>query len=121
MKYNKVAPWEGRLVWVGTPRTGTSRNGNDWKQVDFTLEYADGDKQKNITFSLFGTERVDKLLAVPNGTLLHVKWVPESREYNGKWWPSFSAYETEVVEERQTNAEKAKPVQEENPDDDLPW
>lgn len=127
MKYNKVAPWEGRLVWVGTPRSGTSRNGNDWKQVDFTLEYTDEDKVKHITFSLFGIEKVDKLLSIPHGTMLHVKWAPESRENGGRWWPSFSAYEVESAETAPaptvSNPEivPAEKQEEEGGDEDLPF
>lgn len=141
MKTNKVYPWEGRLVWVGTPRSGTSRNEKDWTSVDFVLEYTDDqDKQRHIMFNLFGGEKVDELFTKPIGTKLLVKWTPDARESNGRWWSQNSAYEVTSNEEAkpstelpqqapafQPNTQTARPspkVEKVNPqeeDEDLPF
>lgn len=122
MKTNKVAPWEGRLVWVGTPRTGKSRNGNDWSSVDFVIEYTDEQgKERHVMFNLFGNEKVNQLFTYPVGTKLRVKWSPEARESNGRWWSQNSAYEVEALEVGNTaNARPSEPVDSEGEDDDFP-
>ena len=75
MATNAVAPWEGALEWVGEPNEGKTQAGKEWKSVDFTLKYTDGQmNEKFITFSAFGVERVDKLLSLPIGTMLKVVW-----------------------------------------------
>lgn len=123
MKTNKVAPWEGRLKWVGTPRTGKGRNGDPWSSVDFVLEYTDEGtgKERNIMFNLFGNEKVNELFTRPIGTKLRVKWKPEAREFNGKWWSQLSAYEVEALEGGNTaSARPSEPVDSEGEDDDFP-
>lgn len=129
MKTNKVAPWEGRLVWVGTPRTGKSRNGNDWTSVDFVIEYTDEQgKERHVMFNLFGNEKVNQLFTYPVGTKLRVKWSPEARESNGRWWSQNSAYEVEEVDEKNEPAPKESPAfkpneqtAQEEPDGDFPF
>lgn len=97
MLVNAVAPWEGALVWVGTPNGGFSQSGQEWKSVDFTLKYQDHQMQERfITFSVFGLDKVNKLLSTPIGTVIRVTWVPETREARQqdgsvKWWPKLSA------------------------------
>ena len=99
MTTNAVAPWEGRLFWVGTPNGGQSRNGEEWKSVDFCLEYQDHQMQtQRIVFSIFGVEKVDRILSIPIGTDVRVSWTPDAREYNGKWLPKFSAFGIRVLE-----------------------
>lgn len=93
MAINAVAPWEGALDWVGEPNEGQGRNGT-WKSVEFTLKYEDHQmNEKFITFSVFGAEKVDKLLAMQKGTMLKVVWWPEANyvERTGKWYPKLSA------------------------------
>ena len=108
MKTNSVSPWEGRLEWVGDPRTGTSRNGNEWKSVDFVLKYADPQgNEGHILFSTFGAEKVDKVLSAPIDTAMKVMWKPSAREFNGKWFGKFDAYDISVLEDEK----KAEPVQ----------
>lgn len=100
MKINKVAPYEGELVWLGEMRSGKSQRGNEWQSVDFTLRYSDGQKDKHITFNAFGAEKVGQLMALPLNSRLRITWEPESREYNGKWRVKNVALEIELVEEK---------------------
>ena len=119
MKTNQVFPWEGRLVWVGTPRTGTGRNDKVWKSVDFTLEYdAEDDKTKNITFNVFGTEKVDMLEDTPIGSTVRVSWWPSSHEYNGKWYTKLEAFDIERI----GSGKESEPAPAPAPvDDDCPF
>ena len=89
MAINAVAPWEGELVWKGEVVKGESRNGNEWKSVEFTLKYQDSKMdEKYITFSLFGKEQVEYLMLIELGTKLRVTWWPESNKSNktGKFY-----------------------------------
>ena len=43
MNVNIVAPWQGKLKWVGKPVEGTSNTtGNPWKRVDFVISFING-------------------------------------------------------------------------------
>jgi len=109
---NAVSPWMGRLLWVDSPRSGKSKKGNDWKSVDFALDYKDpqGNDCK-ILFSLFGAEKVDKILSAKIGDAVKVMWRPSAREYNGKWYAKFDAYEVSVMDERkQTELPSSAPA-----------
>lgn len=106
MIVNAVAPWEGQLVWVGMPNGGQTRDGKEWKSVDFTLKYTDHRMQeKYITFNAFGVDRVNKLLSIPKGTTLRVSWEPDARrsqmsDGSEKWWASFSVFSITQVKEQ---------------------
>ena len=99
MKINKVAPYEGELVWVGATRTGVSKNGKEWSSVDFTLRYNDGKRDRHITFNAFGSEKVGLLMATPINGRLRVEWEPDSHEYKGNWYTKLSAIEIESADE----------------------
>ena len=103
MVVNAIAPWEGKLVWVGTPNGGFSQNGEEWKSVDFVLSYTDGKLQeRNIYLNAFGTDKVNKLLSLPLGTLLRVVFQPTAREYNDKWFGKNEAFGITVIQQQQT-------------------
>lgn len=105
MKPNKVAPWEGELVWIDSPRTGTSKKGNHWSSVDFVLKYYDEqNNERHILFNVFGDEKVNSLFACQMGTKLRVDWTPSARENNGKWWGKLEAFEITVLQEPAKNS-----------------
>ena len=93
MAENAVAPWRGQLEWVDEPLEGKTRNGTTWKRVNFALKYQDHQLQdKVMVFSVFGADRVDKLLDTPIGTELKVVWVPEANQgRDGKYYSTNSA------------------------------
>ena len=115
---NAVSPWMGELAWVGDPRTGTSKKGNDWKSVDFVLKYKDRQgNDGNILFSVFGAEKVDMILSTPIGATVKVMWRPEAREYNGKWFGKLDVYDVSVSGNRpQQQTTATAPA-----DDDCPF
>ena len=105
---NAVSPWLGRIVWVGEPRTGKSKKGNEWKSVDFTLTYKDvQDQDQNITFSLFGSEKVEAIQKAGIGAMVKVMWRPDSHEYQGKWYSKFDAYDVTVMDEKKEEQKRA--------------
>ena len=109
MVVNAVSPWEGQLVWVGTPSGGISQqNGQEWKSVEFTLKFTDTKLQESyITFNAFGLDRVAKLQSLPIGTRLRVTWYPESRRSTGnggdeRWWSKNQVFGITEIREAQT-------------------
>lgn len=97
MKVNKVAPWEGKLIWVDNPRSGKSQKGREWKSVDFALKYTDEqNNERELAFNAFGEERVNTVLSAPLGTTIRVAWRPDSHEYNGRWYTKLDAYDITV-------------------------
>ena len=108
---NAVSPWMGKLLWVDSPRSGKSKKGNEWKSVDFALDYKDpqGNDCK-ILFSVFGAEKVDKILSAKIGDTVKVLWRPDAHEYNGRWYCKFDAYDIMVYEQKETALPQSAPV-----------
>ena len=109
MVVNAVAPWEGQLIWVGTPNGGFSQtNGQEWKSVEFALKYTDMRLQeKHIVFSAFGLDIVNRILSIPIGTQVRVTWGPDARssqQQDGsvKWYGKFSAFGVTAVQQTAT-------------------
>lgn len=99
MVVNAIAPWEGKLVWVGTPNGGFTQSGEEWKSVDFVLSYIDGKLQeRNICLNAFGVDKVNRLLSTPIGTTLRVTFQPTAREYNEKWYGKNEAFGITVLQ-----------------------
>ena len=102
---NAVAPFEGRLHWVGDVREGQSQTtGNEWKQANFVLAYTNHQMQEAfIAFSCSGVDRVNKLLSLPLGTLIKVSFIPSARSYTDqegkvKWFGSNDAISINPVQ-----------------------
>lgn len=104
MVVNAVAPWEGQLVWVGTPNGGFSQQtGQEWKSVDFALKYTDLRLQeKHIVFSAFGLDIVNRILSTPLGSTVRVTWSPNARQgQDGRWFGKFEAFGVTAVQQAQ--------------------
>lgn len=122
-KINTVSIWEGQLVWVDNPRSGKSKKGNEWKSVDFTIKYTDSqDRERHISFNTFGAEKVDKILNATPGTKIRVAWVPDSHEYNGRWYTKLDAYDITILGQEATSLPENSPsFQQEGKEIDLPF
>lgn len=108
MVTNSISPFEGALVWVGTPSGGTSQTtGQPWKVVDFVIKYTNHQMQEQyMLLNASGVDRVDKLLTIPLGTILRVDFSINARksDYNGqeRWWGSLTVFRiTPVTPEAQ--------------------
>lgn len=133
MIVNAIAPFEGELIWVGTPSSGQTRSKEEWKSVDFVLKYTDGKMQEaHICCNAFGVDRVNRLLAMPIGTTLRVTFQPSAREYNGKWYGKNEVLGISVVNEQKKEEPKPQaeapasapaytPAPAADPDGDLPF
>lgn len=113
MVVNAVAPWEGQLVWVGTPNGGFSQqSGQEWKSVEFALKYTDMRLQeKNIVFSAFGLDITNRILSIPLGSTVRVTWSPSARQgQDGRWWGKFEAFGVTAVQPQAVPQQVAQPT-----------
>ncbi len=78
-----------RLIEVLPVQTGPSRNGGEWKRQDFVVETND-QYPKKICFTVWGDKVDASVLQV--GNILTVSFDVESREYQGRWYTSATAW-----------------------------
>lgn len=110
MVVNAIAPWEGKLIWVGTPNGGFNQNGEEWKSVEFAISYTDGKLQeRQILFSAFGIEKVNRITNMPLGTLLRVTFQPTARQYNEKWYGKNEVFGISVIQQQAQPAPQYAP------------
>lgn len=81
----------GRIIAVLEAKSGTSsKTGNAWMSQGYVLEVP-GQYPRRCMFSVFGEDRI-KQLNIQNGEDLTVQFDIDAREYNGRWYNDFRAY-----------------------------
>ncbi len=88
----------GSIVQVCTKQSHPKRDGSgNFIQQTFVIQ-TDGQYPKMVAFLLKGEERVNNFEKYNSiGQVVTVKYDPESREYNGKWYTDLTAYRIESV------------------------
>lgn len=74
----------GKFVQSLPTVEGESQRGH-WIRGGFVIEYGD-EYPRKAAFSTFGEDKVKMSENIPAGTMVQVKFMPESREYEGKWY-----------------------------------
>ena len=81
----------GRIIAVQEVKSGTSsKTGNPWMMQEYVIEVL-GQYPRHCAFTVFGEDRI-KQLNIQNGENLTVQFDIDAREYNGKWYNDFRAY-----------------------------
>ena len=81
----------GRIIAVLEAKSGTSsKTGNPWMMQGYVIEVP-GQYPRRCMFSVFGEDRI-KQLNIQNGEDLTVQFDIDAREYNGRWYNDFRAY-----------------------------
>lgn len=81
----------GRIIVVSEPKSGTSlRTGNPWMMQEYVIEVP-GQYPRHCAFTVFGEDRI-KQLNIQMGENLTVQFDIDAREYNGRWFNDFRAY-----------------------------
>ena len=102
----------GRIIVVQEAKSGTSsKTGNPWMMQEYVIEVP-GQYPRHCAFTVFGEDKI-KQLNIQNGEDLTVQFDIDAREYNGKWYNDFRAYN--VIRGQQI----PQPIQPEK--DDLPF
>ena len=81
----------GRIIVVQEAKSGTSsKTGNPWMMQEYVIEVP-GQYPRHCAFTVFGEDRI-KQMNIQNGEDLTVQFDIDAREYNGKWYNDFRAY-----------------------------
>ena len=88
---------EGRILHIMDVKSGVSKNGKNWKTVDFVVEIP-GQYPKKVCFNLFGEERVGAFCDTCNvQDEVIVNFEIDAQEYLGKWYNKVSAWKVEKI------------------------
>lgn len=74
---------------------GQSANGNDWSKQTVVFETPEG---KTLAVEFFGDRRTEKTKKLKVGQLCNVVWVPESHQYEDKWFSKLVGLKLSVYE-----------------------
>lgn len=92
---------KGRIITALPEVSGVAKNGNPWRKREYVLE-TEGQYPKKVAFSVMGDKIENLNLAV--GQSVEVNVDIESREYNGRWYTSVSAYASTPIQAAQPQA-----------------
>lgn len=95
---------QGKIVEALAPRSGVSKNGNEWTSQDFVIEDANGDK---LVFNVFGKEKIETY-GLATGIVTAVTVKIESKKWNDKWFTQATC--TECITKQPTPQETVKPA-----------
>ena len=120
---------EGRVSQILPEQSGSSARG-EWVRGGFVIK-TEGEYSKNICFEVLGRDRIDKMSPyLKVGGLVKVSFDVSSREWNGKWFTSLTAFsvfakESEIgrsgTQSVQQSAAPQPQPQKESESDDLPF
>lgn len=80
----------GKIIQHLPTQEGDSQRGH-WMRGGFVVEYGE-EYPRKVAFTLFGEEKVNIVRSFPVGTMVTVKYNPESREFNEKWYTDLQAF-----------------------------
>lgn len=95
---------QGKIVEALAPRSGVSKNGNEWVSQDFVIEDANGDK---LVFNVFGKEKIESY-GLATGIVTAVTVKIESKKWNDKWFTQATC--TECITKQPAPQETVKPA-----------
>ena len=95
---------QGKIIEALAPRSGVSKNGNEWTSQDFVIEDANGDK---LVFNVFGKEKIESY-GLATGIVTAVTVKIESKKWNDKWFTQATC--TECITKQPTTQEIVKPA-----------
>ena len=109
-KINEMPPVKGFLHWVGDVKEGKTKNGDDYKTVDFVLTWKDGQYDRYALFNIWSVDRVNILKRIPLGTELEVYFSLSAREWDGMWFAKNSVIGFKQTHSAAPSAPKAEPM-----------
>jgi len=85
----------GKIKTILDTVTGTSKDGNDWKKIEFIVSNNEGyqGKEQLFCFQIFGADKVDKFLEYNKvGNEVDVKFNVKTNKHNGRYYTNLDAY-----------------------------
>jgi hypothetical protein len=96
----------GEIVSISEIQNGTSKAGNEWKKLGFTVTTG-GDYPKTCYFTVFGQEKVDNFMKYnKTGQNVEVSFNVESREYNERWYTDLNAWKVFTLKNEGATTQK---------------
>lgn len=83
----------GKIIEVMPYRQGVSNNG-EWMTQDYVIEYADGNFNRKMVFTIFGKDKIEKT-GLRAGEVVTVHFDIDARQYAGKWYNSIKAWKVD--------------------------
>nr|WP_288281226.1 DUF3127 domain-containing protein [uncultured Prevotella sp.] len=81
----------GKVIVVQEAKSvSSSKTGKPWMMQEYVIEVP-GQYPRHCAFTVFGEDRI-KQMNIQNGEDLTVQFDIDAREYNGKWYNDFRAY-----------------------------
>ncbi len=74
----------GKLIKILQEVRGESQRG-PWVRGGFVIE-TDGEYPRTVAFTTFGEDRIAMVAAIPMNSPVIVNFMPESREYQERWY-----------------------------------
>lgn len=98
---------KGRIITALPESQGVSKAGNAWRKREYVLE-TEGQYPKKIAFSVMNDKIESLNLYV--GANVEVSVDIESREYNGRWYTSISAFASTPIQATQPQTQPSQPA-----------
>lgn len=108
---------KGEVIAVLELKQGTSKAGKDWQTQSYAIKETEEKYPKIVAFDIFGEEKI-KEANLKVGDIVSVEANVESREWNGRYFTSISAWR---VEKEGGVQETPQAPQEEETKGDLPF
>lgn len=110
---------KGKLITKLAETSGTSKAGKDWVKQDFVLETQET-YPKKICISVMG-EKVNTLRNINVGEVITAHINIESREYNGKYYTTISAWKLDLNQASERQPAPLEPYKEDLDNSGLPF
>lgn len=110
---------KGKLITKLAETSGTSKAGKDWVKQDFVIETQET-YPKKVCISVMG-EKVNTLKNIKVGEVITAHINIESREYNGKYYTTISAWKLDLNQATERQPAPLEPYKDDKNGDDLPF
>ena len=97
----------GKVIAVLNPKSGTSRNGNEWTVQEYVIETHD-QYPRRMCFDVFGADKIQQF-NIQLGEELNVSFDIDAREWQGRWFNSIRAWKVDRVSADQSVAPQPAP------------
>ena len=87
----------GKILAVLDQKSGISKTGTSWSVQQYVIETHE-QYPKKMCFDVFGEDKISQF-NIQIGDELKLFFDVDAREYNGRWYNSFKAWEVEKVNE----------------------
>lgn len=75
---------QGKLIKILETQSGETARGK-WVRGGFVIETGE-EYSRQVAFTIFGEDRLSMLQNLPLNSMVQVRFNPESREFNGRWY-----------------------------------